>query len=92
VLTEVQQQQVRLSHVHVQDNKLFLQGIAPSEKTKNKVRNQIKAANPNWARELAADITVDQNAQSSAGRAATVKAAQRSYTVQSGDSLSNISK
>jgi nucleoid-associated protein YgaU len=92
VLTEVQQLQVRLTHVHIQDNKLFIQGVAPSEEAKNKVWNQIKAVNPNWAQELTADITVDQNAQPSTGQAPTPKPAQRSYTVQSGDSLSKISK
>jgi nucleoid-associated protein YgaU len=91
VLTEVQQQQVQLSHVHIQDNKLFIQGVAPSEQAKNKVWDKIKAVNPNWAQELTADITVDQNAQSSTAQA-TAKPPQRSYTVQSGDSLSKISK
>lgn len=92
VLNEVQQQQVRLSHVHIQDNKLFIQGVAPSEQAKNRVWDQIKAVNPNWAQELTADITIDQNASASAAPAATAKPAQRSYTVQAGDSLSKISK
>ena len=30
VLNVIQQQQVRLDHLHVQDNKLFLSGVAPS--------------------------------------------------------------
>jgi len=47
VLTEIQQQQVHISHVHIQDNKLFLQGTAPSEQAKNKVWDQIKVVNPN---------------------------------------------
>ena len=92
VLNEVQQQQVRLSHVHIQDNKLFIQGVAPSEQAKNRVWDQIKAVNPNWAQELTADITIDQNASASAAPAAAPKPAQRSYTVQAGDSLSKISK
>jgi len=37
VLTTVQQQQIQLSHIHIQDNKLFIQGSAPSEQAKNKV-------------------------------------------------------
>jgi len=82
VLNVVQQEQVRLTHVHIQDNKLFIQGIAPSEQAKNKVWDQIKQVNPNWAQELTADITVD----------ASAKPAERSYTVQAGDSLSKISK
>jgi hypothetical protein len=38
VLTTIQQQQVQLAHVHIQENKLFIQGTAPSEQAKNKVR------------------------------------------------------
>jgi len=63
VLAAVQQQQVQLSHVHIQDNKLFIQGIAPSEQAKNKVWDEIKRVNPNWAQELTADITVDAGSQ-----------------------------
>jgi nucleoid-associated protein YgaU len=92
VLAELQQQQVRLSHVHIQDNKLFIEGVAPSEQAKNKVWARIKSVNPNWTQELVADIAVDQNAQASAPQPPTPKPAQRSYTVQSGDSLSKISK
>ena len=92
VLSEVQQQQVRLSHVHIQDNKLFIQGVAPSEQAKDRVWDKIKATNSSWAQELTADITVDQNTQSGATAAATPKPAQKTYTVQSGDTLSKISK
>jgi nucleoid-associated protein YgaU len=91
VLTTVQQEQVRLSHVHIQDNKLFIVGIAPSEQAKNKVWDQIKLVNPNWAQELVADISVDSKAKSSEAQPAAGSAG-RTYTVQAGDSLSKISK
>jgi nucleoid-associated protein YgaU len=93
VLTTVQQQQIQLSHVHIQDNKLFIQGSAPSEQAKNKVWDEIKQVNPNWAQELTADITVDPHAnggQSQSGGASAGQ--QRTYTVKPGDSLSKISK
>ena len=45
-LRTIQQRGVVLSHLHVQDNKLFIQGSAPSEEVKNEVWNQIKAADP----------------------------------------------
>jgi hypothetical protein len=64
VLAAVEQQQVRLSHVHMQDNKLFIQGVAPSEQAKNRVWDQIKLVNPNWQQELTADITVDPSSAS----------------------------
>jgi len=89
VWTAAQQEQVLLSHVHMQDNKLLIQGVAPSEQAKNKVWDQIKSVNPNWAQELIVDIRVDPNAQTMTGGAAN---AARTYTVQSGDSLSKISK
>jgi nucleoid-associated protein YgaU len=93
VLTTVQQQQVQLSHVHIQDNKLFIQGTAPSEQAKNKVWDQIKLVNPNWAQELTADITVDPNAKPEQVQGAAVSGGpQRTYTVKPGDSLSKISK
>jgi len=37
VLNLIQQKGVRLAHLHVQDNKLFIQGAAPSEDVKNAV-------------------------------------------------------
>ena len=89
VLTTVQQLQVQLSHVNMQGGKLFIQGAAPSEQAKNKVWDQIKQTNPNWAQDLVADISVSGN-----GGAAqpSTQTQQRTYTVQAGDSLSKISK
>jgi nucleoid-associated protein YgaU len=93
VLTAIEQQQVRLSHVHIQDNKLFIQGVAPSEAAKNKVWDQIKQVNPNWAEDLTADITVDANAKPAQVQGASVSGGQQgTYTVQAGDTLSKISK
>ena len=93
VLTTIEQQQVRLSHIHIQDNKLFIQGVAPSEQAKNKVWDQIKQVNPNWSQELTADISVDANAQPAQAQGASVsRVQQRTYTVKPGDSLSKISK
>jgi nucleoid-associated protein YgaU len=93
VLTEIQQQQVQLSHVHIQDNKLFLQGTAPSEQAKNKVWDQIKVVNPNWAQELTADISIDPNARPAQAQGASAAGGQQqTYTVRAGDSLSKISK
>ncbi len=92
VLTTIQQQEVQLSHVHIQDNKLFIQGTAPSEQAKNKVWDQIKLVNPNWAQDLTADISVDPNAKPAQAQGAAVSGGQqRTYTVKAGDSLSKIS-
>jgi nucleoid-associated protein YgaU len=94
VLSAIQREQVRLSHVHIQDNKLFIQGVAPSAEAKNKVWDQIKAVNPNWAQELTADITIDSNGvgNSTAADSAAVPGRNASYTVRPGDTLSKISQ
>jgi len=97
VLTEVQNQQVRLSHIHMQDNKLFIQGEAPSEQAKNKVWDEIKRVNPNWSQEMNADITVSASAPSTGaprtmGAGAGGAGHEQTYTVKPGDSLSKISK
>jgi nucleoid-associated protein YgaU len=89
VLNMVRQQQVRLSHLHIQDGKLFMQGAAPSQDAKNRVWNQIKLVNPQHD-DIIADITVEQ--ASASQPAPEAAAAPRTYTVQPGDSLSIIAK
>ncbi len=91
VLNMVQQQQVQLSHVNMQDGKLFIQGTAPSEQAKNKVWDQIKLVNPNWNQDLICDIRVNQTAQQQQPAQGSQQQ-QRTYTVQPGDTLSKISK
>lgn len=95
-LTTIQQKGVRLTHLHVQDNKLFMQGAAPSQEVKNEVWNQIKAADPSYS-DLTCDLTVDPSiappqAQAAAASAGTSSATTRKYTVQAGDTLSKIAK
>lgn len=97
VLESVRQNGVVLSHVHVQDNKLFIQGAAPSEDAKNAVWNQIKSVDSTYS-DLTCDLTVDPSlapakAQTAAaGASAGGSAAGRTYKVQPGDSLSKIAK
>jgi len=95
-LQTIQQEGVRLTHLHVQDNKLFIQGAAPSEQAKNNVWNQIKAADPSYS-DLTCDLSVDpsiappQRAQAAAATASGATSS-RIYTVKAGDSLSKIAK
>jgi nucleoid-associated protein YgaU len=93
VLNTIQQQQVRLEHLHVQDNKLFIGGVAPSEEAKNKVWDQIKMVDPSYS-DLTADIRVEQTARTQTAGAAAGggQQEQRTYTVQPGDTLSKISQ
>jgi len=84
VLNLIQQQGVRLAHLHVQDNKLFMQGVAPSQDSKNAVWNQIKLVDPNYS-DLTCDLTVEESH-------APAAPAVRSYTVKAGDSLWKIAQ
>jgi LysM repeat protein len=102
----MQQLQVRLSHINMQGDKLFIQGEAPSEEVKNKVWDQIKLIDHNYS-DLICDITADatkaqpQSQQSheqqarpqtmSAGASISGGQSGRQYTVQAGDTLSKIS-
>jgi nucleoid-associated protein YgaU len=85
-LEAVQKNNVRLDHLHVQDEKLFMQGAAPNEVCKNRVWEAIKGVDPAYA-----DVTCDLSIDSSLP-APTEASAGEKYTVQPGDSLSKIAK
>src|SRR5262245_968785 len=92
VLNLIQQVQVRLQNVHVQDGKLLIRGIAPSEEVKNRVWDQIKLVDSTYS-DLTADITVEEKpAQAQAAAAPAGAQAARTYTVKPGDTLSKISR
>ncbi len=95
-LDAIKQEGVSLTHLHVQDNKLFIQGAAPSQDIKNDIWNKIKAADSTFS-DLACDLTVDSSlpqpqAHAAAAAAANASPGARNYTVQPGDSLSKIAK
>ena len=93
-LDTIKREGVRLTHLHVQDNKLFIQGTAPSEQVKNDVWNQIKAADSTYS-DLTCDLTVDSSMaqpQTQAAAATAGGGSQRTYKVQPGDTLSKIAK
>ena len=85
------QQQIQFQNLHVQDNKLYIKGIAPTDDAKNKFWDQIKLVNPN-----ADDVTAEINVDSSRALGAAVGGAQagggQTYEIKSGDTLSKISK
>jgi nucleoid-associated protein YgaU len=90
VLNSIEQQNVRLQNLHVENDKLFIRGTAPSEQAKDAVWDQIKLVDPTYG-DLTADITVEAPQQ----RAAAVGGAEtggQTYTVKSGDTLSKISQ
>ena len=86
VLDLIKRRNVRLDHLHVQDDKLVMQGAAPNEGIKNEVWNAIKAVDSGYS-DLSCEISVDSSLPAPAEAASGQK-----YTVKSGDSLSKIAK
>jgi len=78
-----------LDHLHVQDEKLFMQGAAPNEASKNRVWDAIKAADPNYS-DLTCDLAIDSSLPAPAE--APAEAPVQKYTVEPGDTLSKIAK
>jgi LysM repeat protein len=90
VLNLADQQHIQFQNLHIQDNKLYIKGSAPSEEAKNKFWDQIKLVNPNLD-----DVTADINVDSSRAVGAAAGGGQgdgETYTIKSGDTLSRISK
>jgi LysM domain len=92
VLNLVEQQQVQLLNLHVQDNKLFIKGVAPSDGAKDAVWNQIKLVNPSFDQDLTADISVDASRAVGAAAGGGQGQSGQVYEVKAGDNLSKISK
>ena len=84
VLELIKTQNVRLDHLHVQDDKLVIQGAAPNEAIKNEVWNRIKSVDSSFS-DLSADISVDSSIPAPAAEATM-------YTVVAGDSLWKIAE
>ena len=84
VLDLIKKQNVRLDHLHVQNDKLFMQGAAPSEDIKNKIWSQIKTVDSSYS-DLTADISVDSSLPQPAPE-------EQVYTVVAGDSLWKIAQ
>lgn len=91
VLNTADQQHIQFQNLHVEDNKLFIKAIAPSEDAKSKFWDQIKLVNPNTD-DITADISVDESRAMGAAAGGGQGAGGQSYTVKSGDTLSKISK
>ncbi len=74
---------ISLQNLHIQDGKLYMKGLSPSDQATNEVWNAIKAVDSGHA-DVWVDFTVDPSLPAP-------KRAQ-SYTVKAGDTLSKISK
>jgi LysM domain len=91
LLTVSDQERIQFLNLHVQDNKLFIRGIAPSEEAKNKFWDQVKLVNPN-ADDITADLSVDSSRALGAAAGGGQGLGGQTYEVRSGDNLSKISK
>jgi nucleoid-associated protein YgaU len=78
VLDLIKAKGVRLDHLHVEQNKLVMQGAGPNQEIVNQVWNQIKAVDPTYS-DLLCDIKIDPNLPQ--------PKVERTYTVVAGDSL-----
>jgi nucleoid-associated protein YgaU len=85
------QQQIQFQNLHVQDDKLFVRGIAPTQQAANKVWDQVKAIDPSLD-SITLELTVIQTAAQSAVAPSGQSQGGETYTVKSGDTLSKISK
>jgi nucleoid-associated protein YgaU len=108
VLNFADQQRLQFKNLHVENDKLLIRAVAPSQDVANRVWDQIKLVNPGLD-DITADITVSQSAAQSAVTTGGSTQAQggtqqggapqgintqqgQSYTVKSGDTLSKISR
>lgn len=98
VLNLADQLQLQFRNLHVEDNKLVIRAVAPSQDAANRIWDQLKLVNPNLD-DITADITVSESAAQSATASTqgtvpqtTTAPSGQNYTVKSGDTLSKISR
>lgn len=84
VINVAKQSGVKLTNVHVENDKLLIRGTTPSDAVKNKVWDHIKLVDASYAN-LVADISVDPSLAPPAPEPVT-------YTVVAGDSLWKIAE
>ncbi|MBD0369572.1 MAG: LysM peptidoglycan-binding domain-containing protein [Pyrinomonadaceae bacterium] len=86
VLNFIDQNGVRVQNLHVQDDKLFIRGVSPSDEVSNQVWDQIKLVDPNY-QDITVEFTVEPQAQQQEWQTDV-----ETYTVKPGDSLWKIAK
>lgn len=74
-----------LQNVNMEGDKLFVRAEVANQDLKNKIWNEIKAADPQYS-DLTADITINSSLPQPAASAPA--SSPRTYTVKAGDTLS----
>src|SRR5215471_6220609 len=91
-LAVIEQQQIQVQNLHVEDNKLFIRGTAPSPQASNAVWDQVKRINPTLD-DITLDLQVSQTqAQGAVATGGEAAPGGQTYSVKSGDTLSKISR
>jgi len=85
VINFMSAQGVRVQNLHAENGKLVLRAQAKTKSDSNKVWEQIKLVDKNYSADLMAEITFEKED-------APAAAAERTYTVKKGDTLSAIAK
>jgi LysM repeat protein len=89
VLNTINRLGVQLQNVHLQDNKLFIKGHAKTKVDSNQVWEQIKLVDANYGGDLTAQFTYESEG---AAAAPAAPPPPQTYTVQKGDTLSEIAQ
>ena len=89
-LNVADREQIQFSNLHVQDDKLYIKGIAPTLEARNKFGEQLRLVNPTED-DVVAEIDIRET-QAAAAAVGGGSAPAVTYTVKSGDTLSKISR
>lgn len=87
VISLTKQLGARIEKSHVENNKLVLRILAPSDQAKSKIWDQVKTVDKDFS-DLSLDIRVDETE----GGGLAESAGQRTYTVKRGDTLSELAQ
>ena len=89
-LNVADRERIEFYNLHVQDDKLYIRGIAPTLEARNKFGEQLRLVNPTED-DVVAEIDI-REAQAAAAAVGGGSVQPVTYTVKSGDTLSKISR